>query len=173
MSYLEFLVRPFNLVFLASAAAGVAVLLLARSRERDLFLVHAGLLAFGVAGLTLTGAVHDFRLGPPGERLPEILAASVVLAAGAAFGARWIRDRFFPPVRDVRFNEPGLEGVEARVVSDGVDEAPGSGRAHWHDGEGALHLVACHSDGDRIGFGENVRLEEYDDEHGSYLVRPV
>lgn len=173
MSYLEFLVRPFNLVFLASTAAGVVVLLLSRSRERDLFVVHVGLLAFGVAGLTLTGAVHDFRLGPPGERLPEILLASAVLAAGAALGGRRIRDRFFPPVRDVRFNEPGLEGVEALVVSDGVDETPGSGRAHWHDGEGVLHLVACHSPGGRIEFGEDVRLEEYDDEHGSYLVRPV
>lgn len=173
MSYLEFLLRPFNLPFLGAVAAGVAVWIGARRTGRDLFLARAGLVAFGVAGLTLTGAVHDLRLGSPAGRLPEILAASAVLAAVAAWGVRALRNRFFPPVRDVHFNEPGLEGVEARVVSDGVDEEPGSGRAHWHDGEGALHLVSCHSASGRIGFGESVRLEEYDDEHGSYRVRPL
>ena len=173
MSYLEFLLRPFNLPFLGATAAGVVVWIAARRAGRDLILVRAGLLAFGVIGLTLTGAVHDLRLGSPAGRLPQILVGSALLATAAAFGFRALRDRFFPPVRDVRFNEPGLEGAEARVVSDGMDETPASGRAHWHDGEGALHLVACHSASGRIGFGENVRLEEYDDEHGSYRVRPV
>lgn len=173
MSYLEFLARPFNLPFLGAIVAGAAAWIAARRTGRDLILVRAGLVAFGVVGLTLTGAVHDLQLGSPGGRLPEIVAASTLTAAAAAWGFRALRDRFFPPVRDVRFNEPGLEGVEARVVSDGVDEAPGSGRAHWHDGEGALHLVACHSASGRIGFGESVRLEEYDDEHGSYRVRPL
>lgn len=173
MSYLEFLLRPFNLPFVGAAAAGVAVWIVARRAGRDLLLARVGLVAFGVTGLTLTGAVHDLRLGSPGGRLPEILVASAGLALAAAWGIRALRDRYFPPVRDVRFNEPGLEGAEARVVSDGVEEAPASGRAHWHDGDGALHLVACHSASGRIGFGESVRLEEYDDEHGSYRVRPM
>lgn len=173
MSYLEFLLRPFNLPFLGAVVAGAAAWVAARRTGRDLILVRAGLVAFGVVGLTLTGAVHDLGLGSPAGRLPEILAASFLTAAASAWGFRALRDRFFPPVRDVRFNEPGLEGVEARVVSDGVDETPASGRAHWHDGEGALHLVSCHSASGRIGFGESVRLEEYDDEHGSYRVRPV
>lgn len=173
MSYLEFLLRPFNLVFVGAVVAGLAVLALSRAAERDLVLAHAGLIAFGVVGLTLTGAVHDLRLGSPGERLPEILVVSAAAAVAGSLGVRWLRDRFFPPVRDVQFNQPGLEGVEARVVSDGVDETPGSGRAHWHDGEGKLHLVSCHSASGRIGFGATVRLEEYDDEHRSYRVRPV
>lgn len=173
MSYLEFLQRPFNLLFLAAGGGGLVVLLVSRRSDRDLFLVHVGLLAFSVAGLTLTGAVHDLRLGSPAARLPEIVALSALLAAGTAAGGRWLRDRYFPPVRHVRFNRPGLEGVEARVVSDGVDETPGSGRAQWHDGEGSLHLVACHAAEGRIEFGAIVRLEEFEDDHGSYRVRPI
>lgn len=173
MSYLEFLLRPFNLVFVAGGLAGLTVLILSRGAERDLFLVHAGLLAFGVTGLTLTGAVHDLRLGSPADRFPEVLALSALVAAGIAVGGRAVRDRFFPRIRNVHFNRAGLEGVEARVVSDGVDEDPGSGRAHWHDGEGGLHLVSCHSAEGRIAFGKTVLLEEWDDEHDSYRVRPV
>lgn len=173
MSYLEFLQRPFNLVFVAAAAAGLVVLAVSQRTERDLFPVHVGLLAFGAAGLTLTGAIHDLGLGSPADRLPEVLALSGLVAWGAAVGLRRLRDRFFPPVRDVLFNQPGLEGVEARVVSDGVEQTPGSGRAQWHDGEGALHLVSCHTAEGRIAFGQTVRLEEYDDDHGSYRVRPV
>lgn len=173
MSYLEFLTRPFNLVFVAAAVAGAAVLWLSRRTERDLIYLHVGLIAFGVAGLTLTGAVHDLRLGSPAGRLPEVLALAAVLAGAAALGVRWIRDRFFPPVREVQFNREDLAGAEARVVSDGVGEEPGSGRAHWHDGEGSLHLVACHSAEGRIGFGRTVRLEEFEDEHRSYRVRSL
>lgn len=173
MSYLDFLAEPYNLAFLGSAVAGVAVLLVSRRSSRDWILVHAGLIALGVVGLTLNGAIHDLGLGDPAGRFPQVLAASLPAAVVVAFAARWVRDRFFPPVRSVRFNEPGLEGVEARVVSRGVDEAPGSGRAQWHDGEGVLHLVTCHTADGSIGFGTSVRLEEFDDEHGSYLVRPL
>lgn len=173
MSYFEFLLQPFNLPFLVASAAGLVVLAVSGRVRRDLFLVHTGLLAFGLAGLTFTGAIHDLQLGSPAGRLPELYGLAALVAAGVALGGRRLRDRFFPPVREVLFNRPGLEGAEARVVSDGVDEEPGSGRAHWHDGEGSLHLVACHSAEGRIGFGDTVRLEEYDDEHGSYRVRAL
>lgn len=173
MSYLEFLARPYNLVFLALGAAGVVVLFAARRREEDLFLLHAGLIALAVAGLTVNGAIHDLALGDPAERFPEVLGISVVIAAAAAGVGRLVRDRFFPPVRKVHFNERGLEGVEARIVSRSVDPEPGSGRAHWHDGEGGLHLVSCHTAEGRLEFGSTVRLEAFDDEHGSYLARPV
>lgn len=173
MSYLEFLARPFNLPFLAALAAGVAVLLVGRSSPRDLFYVHAWLLGVAFTGLTLNGAIHDLRLGDPGGRFPLVLLASGVVGVGVAFVGRRIRDRLFPPVESVRFNERGLEGVEARVVSRRVREEPGSGRAHWHDGDGVLHLITCHTSGGSLGFGTTVTLEEFDDEHGSYLVRPT
>lgn len=173
MSYLDFVVQPFNLPFLAAVGAGLGLLLYARSSDRDLFLLHAGLLSLGIAGLTVNGAVHDFALGDPAGHFPRVLAGSLVLAALATGAGKWIRDRFFPPIRQVRFNEPGLDGVEARVVSERVEAEPGSGRAQWHDGEGALHLVVCHTEEGSVGFGRTVRLEEFDDEHDSYRVSPV
>lgn len=173
MSYPEFLVRPYNLVFLALGVVGVLVLLVSRRREEDLFLAHAGLIALSVAGLTLNGAIHDLALGDPADHFPVVLGLSAVIAAAGAGVGRLVRDRLFPPVRTVHFNERGLEGVEARVVSESVDTDPASGRAHWHDGEGGLHLVTCHTDEGRIEFGRIVRLEAFDDEHDSYLVRPT
>ena len=173
MSYLEFLARSYNLVFLALGVLGAGILWWSRRREEDLFLAHAGLIALAVAGLTLNGAIHDLALGDPADRFPAVLGLSVVIAAAAAGVGRLVRDRFFPPVREVHFNERGLEGVEARIVSRSVDGEPGSGRAHWHDGDGGLHLVTCHTDEGRLEFGTTVRLEAFDDEHGSYLVRPT
>lgn len=173
MSYLEFLGRPYNVVFLVTGAVGVVVLVLGRGREKDLFLVHAGLIALAFAGLTLNGAIHDLGLGDPADRFPTVLGLSVVIGAAGAGVSRLVRDRFFPPVQSVHFNDRGLEGVEARVVSRSVEAEPGSGRAHWHDGEGGLHLVSCHTSEGRIGFGKTVRLETFDEEHHSYLVQRV
>lgn len=173
MSYLEFLGRPYNLFFLGLGVVGVVVLLVGRRREEDLFLAHTGLIAMAVAGLTLNGAIHDLALGDPADRFPAVLGLSAVIAAAAAGVGRLLRDRFFPPVREVHFNERGLEGVEARIVSRSVDADPASGRAHWHDGDGGLHLVTCHTAEGRIEFGRTVRLEAFDDEHGSYVVRPT
>lgn len=173
MTYLEFLARPYNVVFLAVGALGAAVLVASRRREEDLFLLHAGLIALAVAGLTLNGAIHDLALGDPADRFPAVLGLSVVIAAAAAGVGRLVRDRFFPPVREVHFNERGLEGAEARIVSRSVDTTPGSGRAHWHDGEGGLHLVSCHTAEGRLEFGSTVRLEAFDDDHDSYRVRPL
>lgn len=173
MSYLDFLLRPFNLVYLGALAAGLAVLVWARTGKRDLFRVHAGLIALGIAGLTVNGAVHDLELGDPGELFLRSSVVAVVLALLATGAAAWIRDRFFPPIRTVLFNERGLEGVEAKVVSRRVEPEPGSGRAQWHDGDAALHLVACHTREGSVGFGRTVRLEEYDEESDSYRVRSV
>lgn len=173
MSYPEFLVRPFNLPFVGALVAGLAVLLLNRRTSRELFYGHAWLIAVAVTGLTLNGAIHDLRLGDPAGRFPTVLLVSATVAAGVALVARKVRDRLFPPIESVRFDERGLEGIEARVVSRRVGEEPGSGRAQWHDGEGVLHLITCHTASGSASFGTTVRLEAYDDEHGSYLVRPT
>lgn len=173
MSYPEFLVQPYNLVFVAAGLAGLALLVANRWTGRDLFLLHVGLIALAVTGLTLNGAIHDLRLGDPAGRFPVVAAVSVLVAAAAAFLGRAARDRWFPPVESILFNEEGLEGTVARVVSRSVGPEPGSGRAQWHDGEGVLHLVTCHTGGEKAGFGDTVRLEAFDDDHGSYLVRPT
>lgn len=171
MSYPEFLLQPYNLGFLASGVLGVGLLVANRWADRDLFLLSAGLISLSVVGLTLNGAIHDLGLGDPAGRFPLVVALSAVLAAGATVAARWVRNRYFPPVDAVHFNEPGLEGVTARVVSREVDDEPGSGRAQWHDGDGGLHLVACHTRGGTVGFGSQVVLERFEEDRGSYLVR--
>jgi len=173
MSYLEFLARPQNLVFLAAAAAAAALYLVERVGDRDLFRIRVGLVALAVTGLTLNGAIHDLSLGALPELFPRVVAISVPVAVAAAWAIHRLRERLFPRVRRVRFNEPGLTGVEARVVSRRVDSDPGSGRAHWHDGEGVLHIVRCHTEGGSIGFGKKVRLEEFRGEEGSYRVRTI
>lgn len=174
MSYLDFLLEPYNLVYLAAACAGLGVLLYARwARRADLLPIHTGLMSLGVAGLTVNGAVHDLALGDPARLFPWTLLISLALAATVTGAGKWVRDRFFPPIRDVHFNEAGLEGVDAKVVSRRVGTEPGSGRAQWHDGEEVLHLVACHTVEGTVGFGSTVRLEEFDHDNDSYRVRPL
>lgn len=170
MSYLEFLGRPYNLAFLALGLVAVAVRVADARTDRDLFAWFAGSLAACVIGLTINGAIHDLALGDPAGRFPLVLAISVVAAVPLGWGAARLRRRLFPPVESVRFNEPGHPGVEARIVSREVTDEPGSGRAQWHDGEGGLHMVRCHTDGPTLRFGRKVRLEAFDEEEGSYLV---
>lgn len=172
MSYLEFLAEPYNLAFLGIALLGAASSLVGRRAGRRTSAATAFLLSAAVIGLTLTGGVHDLRLGDPGRRFPLILALSLALAVPAAWAVLAVRRRLFPPTRRVALTERGQEGEVARVVRP-VAEQPGSGRAQRHDGEGTMHLIRCHSPGGRIGFGKRVRLTEYDDETGSYLARPL
>lgn len=170
MSYLEFLARPYNLAFLALGIASLAVRVIHGRGDRDLFAWFAGLLAACVLGLTINGAIHDLSLGDPAGRFPFVLAISLVAAAPVGWGIARIRQRLFPPVESIQFNDPGQSGMEARIVSREVGEEPGSGRAQWHDGEGGLHIVRCHTEGPTVKFGRQVRLEAFDEEEGSYLV---
>lgn len=170
MNYGEFLLQWYNLLFLAAAAAGLAVALFGRRLQRDAFPIAATILSVALAGLTLNGAVHDLRLGDPAGHFWWVLPAAIV--SGGAFGwaLTWARNRWFPPVRGVRWNPPGQEGAEARVVTSSVDPEPGSGRAQWQDAEGILTLVKCHTEEESMKFGAHVRLVEFDEEAESYLV---
>lgn len=139
-------------------------------RERDRFLPVAIVSATAVAGLTLTGAVHDLGLGSPADHLGWIYPAA--LASGGLGG--WLlwkaRMRWFPPVQGVRVNPPGQTGARGRIVSSSVTGEPGSGRAQWKGRDGVLTLVRCHTAGDELFFGDEVRLEEFDDDARSYRV---
>lgn len=173
MSYGEFLLEWYNLVFLAAGTVGLAAALLGRRLGRDPVPVASTALTAGVAGLTLNGAVHDLRLGDPAGHFWWVLPAALALGAAAGWGFTKARDRWFPPVRGVRLNPPGQEGAEARVVSASVEEEPGSGRAQWQDEEGVLTLVKCHTAEGSMKFGADVRLESFDEAEDSYLVEYV
>lgn len=170
MSYGEFLVQWYNLIFLAAGALGLFLALTGRSRERDPFPPAAAALAVSLAGLTLNGAVHDLGLGDPADHFWWVIPASLLLGGGASRLLTWARDRWFPPIRGVRWNPGDRVGAEARVVSATVTGEHGSGRAQWQDRDGVLTLVRCHTDGGTMNFGARVRLERWNEEAESYLV---
>ena len=170
MTYLEFLSRWYNLVFLFLGAAGLTCAAWGRVRRRDLFRVAATSVVTAVIGLTWNGTIHDLGLGSPTPWFPYVLVGS---AAAGWLAGRWLwrfRGRHFRPIESVRFNRPGLEGVEARLVSRGAGPAAGSGRAQWQDEEGNLHIVHVHTAEGNLGFGRRVRLEHFDPETESYQV---
>lgn len=172
MAYLEFLVQPYNLVFLAAAIAGVAVHMVGRRTGHETFPWVVALVTLALAGLTLNGAVHDLGLGDPGGRFPVVLLLSLLLTLPVTGGLTWLRNRYFPPVEAIRLHAPGLEGVEGRVISKRVTEGPASGRAQWHDGDGVLHVFRCHTEEGSVGFGKKVEVVAHDEEEDSYLVVP-
>ena len=170
MSYGEFLLQWYNLIFLVAGVVGLAAALFGGGEDRDPFRFAATALSTSIVGLTLNGAIHDLRLGDPAGQFWWVLPSALV--GGALFG--WAmeraRNRWFPPVQGVRWNPPGQEGAEARVVSSSVGQEPASGRAQWQDEDGVLTLVKCHTAEDEMKFGARVRLEEYDADGESYLV---
>ena len=170
MTYVEFLSRWYNLAFLLLGAAGLLCAAWGRVRRRDLFRAAATLVVTAVIGLTWNGTIHDLGLGSPAPRFPYVLAGS---AAAGWLAGRWLwrfHRRHFRPIESVRFNRPGHEGVEARVVTRGAGPEAGSGRAQWQDEDGNLHIVHVHTAEGEFGFGRRVRLEHFDPETESYLV---
>lgn len=170
MSYPEFLVQWYNLVFLAFAAAGLAAWAWGRATARDLSFVPACLAGVAVVGLTLTGAVHDLQLGSPRDYFPLLFPLALLLGAGAGWGVHRLRMRWFPPVNGLRWNPEGEEGQVARIISPEVTGEPGSGRAQWQNESGVLTVVRCHTRGPELRFGKDVELHEYDGTHESYRV---
>lgn len=170
MSYGEFLLQWYNLIFLAAGAAGLAAALFGDRDDRDPLRFAATAISTALVGLTLNGAIHDLRLGEPAAHAWWVLPSALVAGALLGWGIESARNRWFPPVRGVRWNPPGQEGAEARVVSSSVEREPASGRAQWQDEDGVLTLVRCHTAEDSMKFGARVRLEEYDEDADSYLV---
>lgn len=170
MSYGEFLLQWYNLIFLAAGVLGLAVALFGGGPDRDPLRFAATALATAVVGLTLNGAVHDLQLGSPVDHFWWVLPSALLGGGALGWGITRARDRWFPPVRGVRWTPEGEEGAEARVVSSSVGEEPGSGRAQWQDDEGVVTLVRCHTAEGTMKFGARVRLEEYDEAEDSYLV---
>ena len=171
MSYVEFLLQWYNLPWVAAAlAAGVG---LAAGRRGPAWI---GAFVAGVAGLTLNGGLHDLGIGPIGSKLPLVAAASLACGALAGWGLPRLRRRLLPPVTGVAFNQPGLEGREAIVLSARL-EKDGTGRARHRDEAGVSHIVRVHLDpgldAEAVRFGARVRLGAFDDARLSYPIRPA
>ncbi len=173
MSYLEFLRQWYNLAFLMVGVAGLACSIWSRLADRNLFRPTVGLIVAAVTGLTWNGAIHDLGLGSPEPRFPLVVVVSGAAGLLAAAGVGRLRDRYFRPISSVRFNRPGHEGAEARVVTREVRSEPGSGRAQWQDSDGVLHVVHVHTEGEFLGFGRRVILGPFDPESESYPAHPV
>lgn len=171
MSYAEFLLQWYNLPFDAAVviAAGLAVFghrIGGSSLGWPLFIL-------GVTGLTLNGAIHDLALGSPASSFPVVLALALVSSAGLTHLGRRIRSKMFPQVTGVTWNQPGLDGSQAQVVSPtGGPDSP-KGRARVRDEYGVSHVVRIHSDGAALRFGKRIRLGAFDESTESYPADPV
>jgi hypothetical protein len=177
LAYLRFLGEWYNLTWIGAVCAGLLLAVARRSAVTEGPRAPPGVLlvAAGVVGLTLNGAIHDVRLGPIERWFP--LVALLALGSGwfIARGASRLRYRWFPPVRAVAFNQPGLAGEQAVVLS--AELVPGRiGRARHRDETGVSHILRIHIDGGEPGalrFGSRVRLGAFDADRRSYPVEPV
>lgn len=170
MSYLAFLARWYNLVFLGLALAGLAWAPLARRKGWPALGLRGILAGTALVGLSWNGAIHDLGLGSPAPRFPLVFAASLGAGFILARAVRALRRKLFPPIRGIAVNRPGLTGARGRIVSRFVGTEPGSGRAQWQDPEGVMHIVRCHTSAGSVRFGARVVLGDFDDATGSYLL---
>ncbi|MDT8435347.1 MAG: hypothetical protein RRA92_01205 [Gemmatimonadota bacterium] len=173
VEYLAFLGRWYNLPFLGLVAAGLGLRLVTRAGRRRPPGLSVDLLAMGVVGLTLNGALHDFGVMEIGARFPVVLGVAAVAGHLIGRGVRALRRKVLPPVEGVAFTAPGMEGAEARIVSRYAGAQPASGRAQWQDEAGVLHIVRIHTGGEELRFGRRVRLVGYLQAETSYLVEPA
>lgn len=177
MAYLRFLGEWYNLIWVGAVCAGLLSVTIARREppEGPRTSPDIVLIAAGVLGLTLNGALHDFRVEPIARWFP--LVAVLALGAGwlIARSASRLRHRWIPPVHGVAFNEPGLEGEEAVVLSADLEHGQ-VGRARHRDEAGISHILRVHLADDGAGalrFGGRVRLGTFDPDRRSYPVEPV
>ncbi len=170
MSYLDFLTRWYNLSFLFLVLAGLGVGWKGRLRKRRASAVSLGLVAAGIVGLTINGALHDLGIEGYERRFPAVLAGAILIGGLIGMLVTRARRRLFPAVEGMAFTVPGLEGSKARIVSREVVAEPASGRAQWRDEDGVMHIVRVHTREGTLPFGREVRLVSYDERGRSYLV---
>lgn len=185
MNYFEFLVQPYNLLWLAAAVGGLIALAFGGRRGHRALnpegrippvrtSIRILLLVAGLVGLTINGALHDLRLDPIGPRQPLVATVSLAAAWLLAWGGPRLRRRMFPPVTAVKFNEPGLEGAEAVVLSRGIGPNDEPGRARHYAEDGVSHIVRVAPAGRHsLRFGMKVTLGRFDDAKRAYSATPV
>lgn len=171
MSYAEFLVEWYNLPFVM-AVVGAGVLAAALRRVGGSRWSPALFLG-GIAGLTMNGAIHDLGLGSPATRFPLVVAFALASGGGLVILGRRLRRRLFPPVTGVTWNQRGLDGSAAQIVTaTGGPDSP-FGRARVRDQEGVSHVVRVRFEGPALRFGRRIRLGSFDEPTESYPAEPV
>lgn len=173
MTYLQFLGQWYNAVFLAAGLVGVVLVVWGRVQRRCIFRPSVAFITAAVTGLTWNGAIHDLGLGSPALRFPLVTVVAIAAGLLVARVLGGIRDQHFRTITGVRFNRPGQEGAEGRIVTRWAGAEPGSGRVQWQDEDGVLHVVHVHTSGGQIGFGCRVRLVAFDSKSRSYLTVPI
>jgi len=170
LSYAEFLVQWYNLPFVAAVVGAGVLSVVRRSVGRGW---SPALFIGGIAGLTMNGAIHDLALGSPAARFPLVFTCALASGGGLVLLGRRIRRRLFPPVTGVTWNQRGLDGSNAQIVT--ATGGPGSpfGRARVRDEEGVSHVVRVHFEGPALRFGRRIRLGDFDEPTESYPVEPV
>ncbi len=139
-----------------------------RVSGRSLLRIFA--LVFGVVGLTLNGALHDYWPEYQERGFVLGLVLTLVIAGGVT---RWLGrlfERNFPEIKAVGWGSPGLSGHKGRVVSRMVSPEYRAGRAQVMGDDETLHMVLCKTVNEEIGYGSLVVLGEYDPADGRYLV---
>jgi len=172
LTYAEFLAQWFNLPYLVAVVVG-AILLFRPNRESRPGWFAGAALASGIIGLTLNGAIHDLSLGTPSDRFPFVFVIAVTFGIAIAFAVSRFLRRVFPPVTGVTWNEPGLEGSVAQIVTAIAGTESSSGRARVRDSDGVVHVIRVFSSGVSLRFGRRVRLGPFDDTRKGYPVEPV
>ena len=173
MEYLEFLASWFNLPYVVAVAVGVVMAFRRRRNGKGTRRLAAAVFVAGITGLTLNGAIHDLGLGSPASRFPLVLVVAALMGIGLSFAAFRVLRRLFPPVTGVTWNEPGLEGSIAQIVTSTAGPQSPGGRARVRDAEGIVHVVRVHASGGPLRFGRRVRLGSFDDTRQAYPVEPV
>lgn len=188
MSYVRFLFEWYNWPFLAAILGVVASFLPSEALDRTgralgrwfgirrlggRHILRLFLLMFGVVGLTINGALHDYWPAAQERGFLASLPAAVLFAALATrlLGRFW--QRHFPEIKAVTWGGPGLGGRTGRVVSRVISPDYRAGRVQVMDEDQTLHVVLCKTRSGEIAYGALVALDEYDPEDRRYYVSRV
>jgi len=172
LPYLDFLGEWFNLPFVGAVVIGGALIVWRHRTVRPGW-VPAAVFAAGITGLTVNGAIHDLALGDPADQFPLVIVIAIVAGVGLAFAGSRVLHRAFPPVTGVTWNQPGLEGSIAQIVTATAGAESPTGRARVRDTDGVVHVVRVHAPGGSLRFGRRVRLGTFDDSRNAYPIEPV
>ena len=185
MNYLTFLLEWYNWPYLAGIVLAGASLVrpadwdrlgsrlgdilgLEKVSGRSVVRVFAVCLA--LVGLTINGALHDYRPAAQERGFVPGLVIAVTLAGLVTRSIGRIFAHHFPQFKAIAWGDAGLSGKEGRIVSRQVSQDYRAGRAQVMGEDETLHMVLCKTRKAEIHYGALVVLGEYDDEDGRYYV---
>ncbi len=188
MTYPTFLLQWYNWPYLAALGLALLTLLgprllsgsgrrlghwLGVERMAGHTLLRTFVLAAGILGLTLNGAIHDYWPAAQERAFLPVLLVTLAMAALLSRVVGRYFERHFPEIKAVRWGGPGLGGQRGRVVSRTVSRDYRAGRAQVMGEDDTLHVVLCKTHAEEIPYGALVSLGEYDQADGRYYVERV